>query len=58
MTDCVEFCLALIEVGLPFVGGGVPVDAGFVSGNVLRMGEEAKDGDIAVEFTVLFLLFV
>ena len=49
--DCVEFCLALDVTGLPFVGAG---DPRFVSGNVLRIGEEAIDGDMA-EVTVLFL---
>ena len=53
-TDCVEFCLALDEAGLPFVGAGDTRPVAFVSGNVLRMGEEAIDGDMA-EFMVLFL---
>ena len=51
--DCVEFCLALDEAGLPFVGGGVSFGA-FDSGNVLRIGEEAIEGDIT-DVTVLFL---
>jgi len=51
--DCVEFCLARDVTGLPFVGAG---DPRFVSGNKLRMGEEAIDGDMA-EVTVLFLAF-
>jgi len=54
-TDCVEFCLALAEAGLPpFVGAGDPRPNAFVSGNVLRIGEEAIEGDM-LEVTVLFL---
>jgi hypothetical protein len=54
-TDCVEFCLALEEAGLPpFVGAGDPRPNAFVSGNVLRIGEEAIDGDM-FEVMVLFL---
>lgn len=49
--DCVEFCLARDATGLPFVGAG---DPRFVSGNVLRIGEEVIDGDMT-EVTVLFL---
>jgi len=52
--DWVEFCLALDEAGLPFVGAGEPRPVTFVSGNVLRIGEDAIDGDMA-EFMVLFL---
>jgi hypothetical protein len=52
--DCVEFCLALDEAGLPFVGGGVSFASAFDSGNVVRIGEEASEGDIT-EVTVLFL---
>jgi hypothetical protein len=52
--DCVEFCLARDVAGLPFVGAGDPRPVAFESGNVLRMGEEAIDGDMA-EFMVLFL---
>jgi hypothetical protein len=56
MMECVEFCLALDDCGLPpFVGGGEDFCANLDSGNVVRMGEEAKDGDIAVDVTVLFL---
>jgi hypothetical protein len=55
--ECVEFCLALDDCGLPpFVGGGEDFCANLDSGNVVRIGEDAKDGDIAVEVMVLFLL--
>jgi hypothetical protein len=55
--ECVEFCLALDDCGLPpFVGGGEDFCDNLDSGNVVRIGEEARDGDIAVEVTVLFLL--
>ena len=50
--DCVEFCLAREVAGLPFAGGDTLVI--FVSGKVLRIGEDAMDGDIA-DVTVLFL---
>ena len=54
--EWVEFCLALDDAGLPpFVGGGDGFPVTLDSGNVVRMGEEAKDGDIAAELTVLFL---
>lgn len=54
--DCVEFCRALDDTGLlPFVGIGDALATAFESGNVLRIGDEAMDGDIAKEFTVLFL---
>jgi len=56
-SDCTEFCLALTEAGLVAIpGAGEPRPGGLIiSGNVLRMGEDANDGDIAVEVTVLFL---
>ena len=52
-TDCVEFCRARPAGLPPFVGGGEGL-GGLISGNVVRTGEEAIDGDIA-ELTVLFL---
>lgn len=55
MMDWVEFCLALDEGGLPpLIGCGEPLPVGFKSGKVLRIGEEANDGDIA-DVIVLFL---
>jgi len=55
--ECVELCLALEDCGLPpFVGGGEGFCASLDSGNVVLMGEDARDGDIAVEVIVLFLL--
>lgn len=54
-TDCTEFCLALAEAGLPpLTGAGDARTGGFISGNVLRTGEDANEGDIAA-FAVLFL---
>ena len=55
-TDWVEFCLARDEAGLPFAGRGDTRPEVFVSGNVLRIGEEAIDGDIAFDVIVLFLV--
>jgi hypothetical protein len=53
---CIEFCLPFAVAGFPpFAGAGEDRPDAFVSGNVLRMGEEASDGDIAIEVTVLFL---
>jgi hypothetical protein len=54
-TDWVEFCLPFEAVGLPFVAGGVALPVVLISGNVLRIGEEAIEGDIATDVTVLFL---
>lgn len=57
ITDCVEFCLALEDAGLPFVGGGDPRADSFESGKVVLIGDDANDGDIA-DVTVLFLFHV
>lgn len=56
-TDWVEFCLPFVGAILvpPFIVGGVACPVFFISGNVLRTGEEAIEGDIAIEVTVLFL---
>jgi hypothetical protein len=55
----VEFCLPLAAASLPpFVVGGVARPVAFTSVNVLRIGDEAIDGDIATEVTVLFLFYV
>lgn len=57
VIDGIEFCLARDEAGLlPFVGIGDARPIAFESGNVLRMGDEASDGDIAMDVTVLFLV--
>ena len=56
--ECVEFCLPLGATGrTPFVGGGDIRPRDFGSGKVLRMGEEAMDGDMA-DVTVLFLSII
>ena len=57
-VDCVEFCLPLATEGLtlPFVAGEGARPLSLVSGKVARIGEEAMDGDIAMDVTVLFLL--
>jgi len=55
---CVEFCLPFACAGLPppFVTGEGARPLIFVSGKVARMGEEAIDGDIAIDVIVLFLI--
>ena len=56
-VDWVEFCLARDEAGLPpFVGGGEARPVTFESGKVVRIGEDASEGDIATDVTVLFLI--
>lgn len=53
--DCTEFCLALAEAGLaPFAGAGDARTGGLISGNVVRIGEDANEGDIAA-VAALFL---
>jgi hypothetical protein len=55
-TDCVEFCLPLTTAGLEaVVGGGDGFFTMLLSGKVLRIGEDANDGDMAIEDTVPFL---
>jgi hypothetical protein len=57
VIDWAEFCLARDEACLPpFAGRGDARRVAFESGNVLRMGDEASDGDIATDVTVLFLV--
>lgn len=53
--DCVEFCLALEDTGLPFGAAGEPGATGLGSATVVGTGEEATEGDMAIEFMVLFL---
>jgi hypothetical protein len=54
--DCIEFCRPLDIAGRPpFAGAGDDREAVFESGNVLRIGDEAREGDCAIEVTVLFL---
>lgn len=56
MPECIEFCLPLDTGGLPtLVGAGEDRAVVFESGNVLRIGDEANEGDIAIDVTVLFL---
>lgn len=54
--DCIEFCRPLDIAGRPTFGAGDDRATPFDSANVLRIGDEAKEGDIAIEVTVLFLL--
>jgi hypothetical protein len=51
--DCSEFCLPR-PVGLLLLVGGGDGREGLISGNVLRIGEDASEGDIA-DVTVPFL---
>ena len=53
-SECMEFCLAREDAGRPPLAGAGELRAGFISGNVLRIGEEAIEGAMA-EVTVLFL---
>ena len=55
--ELVEFCLARDEAGRPpFVGAGDTRPVNFDSGNVVRIGEDAIEGDMATDVTVLFLI--
>jgi hypothetical protein len=54
--DCVEFCLALAAAGLPpFVGTGEMRPRLFESAKLLWMGDEAKDGDMALDIVTAVL---
>ena len=56
-ADCVEFCLPLATVGLPppLMTGEGARPLSLVSGKVGLIGEDAIDGDMAIDVTVLFL---